>query len=123
MTQIIRISTNVSVNVDEDITLTCEARGYPPPFITWLRNLKPIYHDSRYALTSHHGYGVLRISKARLSDEGMYACVVVSRLYGSATVQPAISVTINDGKFRYRRSCVSFNLCVHFPPSSSPSFV
>ncbi len=115
MTQIIRISTNISVNVDEDITLTCEARGYPPPFITWLRNLKSLYQDSRYTLTSHRGYGVLRISKARLSDEGMYACVVVSRLYGSATVQPAISVTVNDGKFRYRHSCVSFNYVFVFP--------
>lgn len=98
MAKIIRVSTNVSVNVGDDVTLTCEARGYPPPLITWLRNLKPLYHDSRYALTSYYGYGVLHISKARLSDEGMYACVAVSRLYGSVTVQPAISVTVNDGQ-------------------------
>ena len=98
MSQMVQISTNVSVDVGEDITLTCEARGYPPPFITWLRNFRPLYHDGRYALTSYYGYGVLRISKARLSDEGMYACVIVSRLYGSATVQPAISVTVRDGK-------------------------
>lgn len=123
MTQIIGVSSNVSVNVDEDITLTCEARGYPPPFITWLRNLKPLYHDSRNTLTSYDGFGVLHISKARLSDEGMYACVVVSTLYGSTTVQPAISVTVNDRKCRYKCPCDSFSLHICFSFSSSPSFV
>lgn len=101
MTQIIQVSNNISINGGEDIMLTCEAKGYPPPFITWLRNLEPLYHDNRYALTSYYGYGMLRISGARQSDEGMYTCVVVSRLYGSATVQPAISVTINNGNWRY----------------------
>ena len=98
MTQVVQVSTNISVDVGEDIRLTCEAEGYPPLFITWLRNFKPLYHDNRYTLTSYYGYGVLHISKARLSDEGMYTCVVVSRLYGSTIVQPAVSVTVNDGR-------------------------
>ena len=99
LTQTVQVSTNVSVDIGEDVTLTCEAKGYPPPFITWLRNLRPLYHDSRYTLTSYYGYGVLHISKARISDEGMYSCVVVSGLYGSTIVQPAISVTVNDGRY------------------------
>ena len=120
MAQIIRVSANVSVNVDEDITLTCEARGYPPPFITWLHNLKPLYHDSRNTLTSYDGFGVLRISKARLSDEGMYACVVVSRLYGSTTLQPTISVTVNDRKCRYKCLCDSFSYIFIFRSLAAP---
>lgn len=101
MTKVVQVSTNISVDVGEDISLTCETRGYPPPFITWLRNFKPLHHDSRYTLTSYYGYGVLHISNARLSDEGMYTCVVVSRLHGSTIVQPAIFVTVNDGRCQY----------------------
>lgn len=97
MIEMVQLSGNISVDSGEDIMLTCEARGYPPPFITWLRTLRPLYHDNRYTLTSYHGYGVLRINEARLSDEGMYSCVVVSSLYGSTIVQPAVSVTVNDG--------------------------
>ena len=93
-----QVSPNISADVGEDVTLTCEAKGYPPPFITWLRNLRPLYQDSRYSLTSYYGYGMLHISKARVSDEGVYNCVVVSSLHGSTIAQPAISVTINDGR-------------------------
>ena len=98
MIQDIKTSSNITVNFGETVTLTCEAKGYPPPFITWLRGLKPLYHNVRYTLTSYYGYGMLRISEVHMSDAGLYSCVVVSGLYGSTVVQPAISVIVNDGE-------------------------
>ena len=94
----VRTSANISVEFGEDITLSCEAKGYPPPFITWLRDLGPIYHNPRYTLTSYHGHGVLHIADAEISDAGLYYCVVVSNLHGSTVIQPAISVTVKNGE-------------------------
>ena len=92
------MSTNVSVDVGEDVTLSCEATSYPPPFITWLRNFEPLYHNPRYSLVSYYGYGMLTVREAQASDAGLYSCVVVTGLHGSTVVQPAISLTVNHRK-------------------------
>lgn len=113
----VKVSTNLSVDVGEDITLTCEAKGYPPPFITWLRNFGPLYHDPRYTLTSNYGYGMLHINEARISDVGLYSCVVVANLYGSTVVEPTISVTVNDGKYK---SALSLAISIDFFTVASP---
>ena len=96
--EVVKISTNVSVDVGEDVTLSCETTGYPPPFITWLRNFEPLYHNPRYSLVSYYGYGVLTVHEAQASDAGLYSCVVVTGLHGSTVVQPAISLTVNQRK-------------------------
>ena len=94
----VKTSANISVEVGENITLSCETRGYPPPFITWLHNLGPLYSNPRYTVMSYYGYGILHIAEAKVSDAGLYYCVVVSNLHGSTVVEPAISVDIKDGK-------------------------
>ena len=95
---VVRTSANISVEFGEDITLSCEAKGYPPPFVTWLHDLGPIYQNPRITLSSYHGYGELHIADAEISDAGLYYCVVVSNLHGSTVVRPAISVTVKNGK-------------------------
>ena len=82
----------------DTITLTCDAIGYPPPFVTWRKNLQPIQRNCRYNLTSRNGFGVLRIRDAGLGDAGEYHCEVVSELHGSQLVLPSIQVQVNDGK-------------------------
>ena len=97
--QDIKTSSNITVDFGEDVTLTCEASGYPPPFITWQRNRESIYHNPRYTLTSYFGYGMLNISEVRLSDAGLYSCVVVSNIYGSIVAEPPISMVVNQGEY------------------------
>lgn len=99
----VKISENISVNVGEDITLMCEADGYPPPFISWLHDLGPLYDSPRYALDTYYGYGTLRINNAQVSDSGTYNCVIITGLYGLTLVQPAISVTVDNGKLTFVR--------------------
>lgn len=93
-----RVSNEMPVMADDTITLSCDAIGYPPPFVTWRRNLMPIQRNSRYNFTSRSGFGVLRISNAGQGDAGEYHCEVISELHGSRLIEPSIQVQVTDGK-------------------------
>lgn len=94
----IKVTESIVATTGENITLTCEASGYPPPFISWMRNLEPISTDSRYSLSSKNGLGTLQIQNAQVVDGGDYNCVIVSTLYGTTVVQPSVRVDIIRGK-------------------------
>ena len=88
----------LSATAGDTITLACDAIGYPPPFVTWRKNLLPLSQDSRYNFTSRNGFGVLRIHDAGLGDAGEYHCEVISELHGSYLVQPSVTVGVTDGE-------------------------
>ncbi len=88
----------IAVMSGEAITLSCDAIGYSPAFVTWRKNLKPISQSPRYNFTSRNGFGVLHISDATLEDAGIYHCEVISTLHGSAVAQSSIQVQVNDGE-------------------------
>lgn len=54
-----------------NIELSCRAIGYPPPAITWQKNGQRLPSDGRYVILPS---GQLRISRARVEDEGQYEC-------------------------------------------------
>ena len=81
-----------------NITLSCNAIGYPPPFVTWRKNLKPIPQNCRYNFTSQGGFGVLRIHDAGMEDAGEYHCEVLSELRGSRLIQPSVEIQVFDSK-------------------------
>ncbi|XP_053098888.1 hemicentin-1 isoform X3 [Hemicordylus capensis] len=64
---------NLTVVVNNFISLTCEVTGFPPPDITWLKNGKPISLNTNALIVP--GGRTLQIPRARLSDGGEYICV------------------------------------------------
>uniref|UniRef100_A0A8C9UE41 Hemicentin 1 n=1 Tax=Serinus canaria TaxID=9135 RepID=A0A8C9UE41_SERCA len=63
---------NLTVVVNNFISLTCEVTGFPPPDLIWLKNGKPITNLQPSLLTP--GARTLQIPRAKLSDGGEYTC-------------------------------------------------
>ncbi|KAK5871231.1 hypothetical protein PBY51_004123 [Eleginops maclovinus] len=83
------------------VTLTCEARGVPPPTLTWMKDGQPLSLHRNLLLDGQETR--LQLPDVAPGDAGLYSCVA-SNQAGSSTK--------------------SFNLTVHEPPkitdSSSP---
>ena len=94
----LQVPDQITVMSGEAITLSCDAIGYSPPFVTWRKNLKPLRQNPRYNFTSRNGFGVLRISDASLEDAGIYHCQVISKLHGSIIARSSIQVQVIDGE-------------------------
>uniref|UniRef100_A0A8C3TT96 Hemicentin-1 n=1 Tax=Catharus ustulatus TaxID=91951 RepID=A0A8C3TT96_CATUS len=65
-------SENLTVVVNNLISLTCEVTGFPPPDLSWLKNGKPISSNSNTFIVP--GARMLQIPRAKLSDGGEYTC-------------------------------------------------
>ncbi|XP_066048296.1 hemicentin-1 [Chamaea fasciata] len=63
---------NLTVVVNNFISLTCEVTGFPPPDLSWLKNGKPISSNSNTFIVP--GARTLQIPRAKLSDGGEYTC-------------------------------------------------
>ncbi|NWW37465.1 HMCN1 protein, partial [Panurus biarmicus] len=63
---------NLTVVVNNFISLTCEVSGFPPPDLSWLKNGKPISSNSNTFIVP--GARTLQIPRAKLSDGGEYTC-------------------------------------------------
>uniref|UniRef100_A0A8B9SME3 Hemicentin 1 n=1 Tax=Anas platyrhynchos TaxID=8839 RepID=A0A8B9SME3_ANAPL len=64
---------NLTVVVNNFISLTCEVTGFPPPDLSWLKNGKPISLNANTFIVP--GARTLQIPRAKLSDDGEYTCV------------------------------------------------
>nr|XP_005290755.1 hemicentin-1 isoform X1 [Chrysemys picta bellii] len=64
---------NLTVVVNNFISLTCEVTGFPPPDLSWLKNGKPISLNTNTLIVP--GGRTLQIPRARLSDGGEYICI------------------------------------------------
>ncbi|XP_019908484.3 hemicentin-1 isoform X2 [Esox lucius] len=80
------------------VTLTCEARGVPPPSLTWLKDGQPLSLHRNLLLDGRETR--LQLHEVGLPDSGLYSCVA-SNQAGSSTK--------------------SFNLTVLEPPKISMS--
>jgi len=68
----------MAVDADQLVELSCSARGWPTPTMTWSRNsstealadsVVTVSHDGQYPVTS-----VLNITSVQLHDLGVYIC-------------------------------------------------
>ncbi|KAM3620522.1 uncharacterized protein V6R79_024924 [Siganus canaliculatus] len=75
------LTTEVIALLDMPVTLECEARGVPPPTITWQRNSETVLstHQAQYVERGQH----LKIPRAQAADAGRYTCRVTN-VAGSA---------------------------------------
>ncbi|XP_023810079.1 hemicentin-1 isoform X2 [Oryzias latipes] len=66
----------VSVLVNNVLELECEASGIPTPFLTWLKDGRPLPQTDSLRLL--RGGEVLRMASAQLEDTGRYSCLANS---------------------------------------------
>uniref|UniRef100_A0A669QE89 Hemicentin 1 n=1 Tax=Phasianus colchicus TaxID=9054 RepID=A0A669QE89_PHACC len=64
---------NLTVVVNNFISVTCEVTGFPPPDLSWLKNGKPISLNTNTFIVP--GARTLQIPQAKLSDDGEYTCI------------------------------------------------
>ncbi|XP_039417870.1 hemicentin-2 [Corvus cornix cornix] len=81
----------VTVIINNPISLVCEALPYPSPNITWLKDEVPL-KASRNVLLLPGGHG-LQILNAQEEDTGTYSCVVASE-DGEAVKNYAVKVLV-----------------------------
>ena len=77
------ISPNQTVNETGNVTLSCQAKGIPPPTITWLKA-----DDERKNLSSSSELSLKNINRAQ---DGLYLCIANSRA-GKAIASVAVTV-------------------------------
>lgn len=95
---------NVTANVNDDLALSCEVRGYPIPSLIWEfesastgKKIKLPGDDQMIALQVRGGpepYMVsswIQILRVRPSDAGVYSCTVVSKK-GIVRAEAAVTV-------------------------------
>ncbi|XP_025019182.1 hemicentin-1 [Python bivittatus] len=64
---------NLTVVVNNFISLTCEVTGFPPPDLSWLKDGKHLNLNTNVLIVP--GGRTLQIPRARLSDGGEYICI------------------------------------------------
>lgn len=64
------------VVLSKPLTLECEARGHPPPSLTWLKDGVPV-RDGESVRILEQGSRI-EILSAAVSDSGRYVCVATS---------------------------------------------
>ncbi|KAL4635075.1 hemicentin-1 [Arapaima gigas] len=69
-------SENVTVVVNNFISLTCEATGFPPPTLSWLKERWPVQANNNALIRP--GGRTLQILRAKVSDGGKYSCVAMN---------------------------------------------
>ncbi|KAM9810462.1 hemicentin-1 [Neosynchiropus ocellatus] len=84
----------VQATQDTVVTLECQAKGNPPPQISWLKNGHPLLLSPRTRLLS--GDSLLRISPVQLSDSGVYTCIARSPA-GLAELSYDVQVQVPPG--------------------------
>uniref|UniRef100_A0A4W6D352 Hemicentin-1 n=1 Tax=Lates calcarifer TaxID=8187 RepID=A0A4W6D352_LATCA len=92
---------NVTVVVNNFVSLSCEATGFPPPTLSWLNDKGPIQGNTNALIMP--GGRTLQILKAKVSDGGKYSCVAMNaageaykHIYLSVFVPPSIRDSSGD---------------------------
>ncbi|XP_006907796.1 hemicentin-1 isoform X1 [Pteropus alecto] len=68
---------NLTVVVNNFISLTCEVSGFPPPDLSWLKNEQPIKLNTNAVIVP--GGRTLQIIRAKVSDGGEYTCIAINQ--------------------------------------------
>ncbi|XP_013377196.1 PREDICTED: hemicentin-1 isoform X3 [Chinchilla lanigera] len=68
---------NLTVVVNNFISLTCEVSGFPPPDLSWLKNEQPIKPNTNALIVP--GGRTLQIIRAKISDGGEYTCIAINQ--------------------------------------------
>ncbi|TSL47575.1 Hemicentin-1 [Bagarius yarrelli] len=68
--------TNITVTVNIQTTLSCEATGIPKPTVTWTKNTRPLNTDQNQNMYRQLSSGSLVVIAPTVHDAALYECVV-----------------------------------------------
>ncbi|XP_051581270.1 hemicentin-1-like isoform X1 [Myxocyprinus asiaticus] len=92
---------NVTVVLNNFISLSCEATGLPPPTLSWFKDGRLIQASTSALIMP--GGRTLQILKAKMSDGGKYSCVAINQageaqklIYLTVYVPPSIKQSSGD---------------------------
>uniref|UniRef100_A0A8C3PW12 Hemicentin 1 n=1 Tax=Chrysolophus pictus TaxID=9089 RepID=A0A8C3PW12_CHRPC len=104
---------NLTVVVNNFISVTCEVTGFPPPDLRWLKNGKPIGLNTNTFIVP--GARTLQIPQAKLSDDGEYTCIARNQA-GESRKKSFLSVLVPPSiKDHSGTSVTVFNVRVGTP--------
>ena len=89
-----------SVVINQQLYLTCEASGNPPPKIVWQRQYQVIPPYGNPSVRIRDQGRQLLLTNAQLLDEGEYTCLATNPA-GNASVDFSVSV---QGKAQYNHT-------------------
>ena len=81
---------NVTKTEGENITLHCNATGYPPPTLSWTKDGSDISNNSRISFSADKKQ--LAITKASRVDSGAYRCVASNSLGNDTSIAAVVDV-------------------------------
>ena len=81
------MSPSMAVNDSGTASFQCEAKGYPEPEVTWLKQNASLLADKRVEPSR----GGLMFTDVTSQDEGMYTCVA-RNILGEVTSSATLSV-------------------------------
>ncbi|XP_031431207.1 LOW QUALITY PROTEIN: hemicentin-1 [Clupea harengus] len=67
---------NVTVVLNNFVSLSCEATGFPPPSLSWLKDRRPVLANTNALIMP--GGRTLQILRVKMSDGGKYNCVAIN---------------------------------------------
>ncbi|XP_076053538.1 hemicentin-1-like, partial [Oratosquilla oratoria] len=88
-----QLATDIVVNLHENVVLTCEAEGMPPPAVTWTRHGRTLGPYNHLNLRVEAGGRELHIDRIRGGDGGRYACSAVNPA-GQVSVTYTVTVQV-----------------------------
>ena len=89
---IINPTANQEVVINETLTLTCSAEGFPIPSIVWFMNNTMISNKITNVESTMNTSSTLIISNANFNDSGMYYCQAVSSEFPDVNVTSTIAI-------------------------------
>ncbi|XP_028823701.1 hemicentin-1 isoform X1 [Denticeps clupeoides] len=91
----------VSVMLGNFVSLSCEATGFPPPALSWMKDGRPVLSTGNTLILP--GGRTLQVQRVKTSDGGKYSCVAINpagetqRLIQlSVLVPPSIRDSVGD---------------------------
>lgn len=82
---------STSQQFGSNITLSCQAKGYPPPNITWFHN--NLGADLTAQASTTNGLSQLELVGISLADNGTYTCTASNEITPSVTSSAVLRVT------------------------------
>ena len=98
---------DVTIDADNDVILSCVLRGFPEPKVEWMYNEEVITSEDGVDISFESGVATLMLEQAAQEDSGCYSCIATNS-EGRAMSQ--CRVIVNDSEFCgkprfYRNNC------------------
>lgn len=94
-----RPETSITVDVDNDLTVSFRLSGHPKPNVTWMKGLTDITRDRRTYKVAVNDYTRLTLKRVQLSDTGTYF-IVAKNIYGTDRAFFSLKVNHKRGVIR-----------------------